>query len=127
MAATSRSPDPPQASSASGAQQQHHALVGLGHHHRRPAGDRVTDLAGLVVPVEGGEGHREALTAIAPVGPLSEQTVGDVAERAVGPPQPGADEVGELAAEGALGVVHAHEAGDLRFGHHRSLARPDGP
>jgi hypothetical protein len=86
------------------------AGVGLGHDDRGGAGDRGPHRVGLVVTVEGVEGDGEAGPTGLPVRLLAERAVGDVAERAVRPAEAGTDPVRQLAPQGVVGVVHAHEA-----------------
>ena len=57
----------------------------------------------------GPEPDVEFVPAALPVGPLGEQPVGDLAQRAVRPAESGPDPVPRLAEQGAVGVVDPDE------------------
>ena len=112
IASTSRSIEPSHDSRSSGREQEHVACVGFGDDHGcLPAGCRANRV-GLIVAVECVERHRQPGLAGLPLGSLSDGSVGDVAQRAVPPAETGTDPIRELAANGAVGVVHADEAHD---------------
>jgi hypothetical protein len=93
-----------------GPEQPHVAVGGLGH-------DAGGDLPGggpqrvvTLVEVHGVELQAEARALALPLRLGPEQAVGDVAQRAVGRPDPGADPVAQFTHQVAVGVVDADEA-----------------
>jgi len=63
--------------------------------------------------MEGVEADGQARSAGSPLGSLPNRSVGDLAQRAMAASEAGTDPVGELAPDGAVGVVDADQAHDL--------------
>ena len=87
-------------------------VVGLGEHNRDIAPGRESSVDGLIIAMVEVELDRKPYTERLPGGALADEPVGDVAQRAVGSAEPSANEVGQLAADGSVGVVYAYEASD---------------
>ena len=65
-----------------GAEQRHQTAVGASDHARHSCAD-VEDILGSVITVEGPEPDLELIATAPPIGPFSEQPVGDLAQCAV--------------------------------------------
>jgi len=93
------------------------ADLGFGHDHRCLTVCYSTNLMGLVIAVEGIERNRQPRATRVPFGPNPDGAVRDVAQRAMPTTKAGADPVGDLAAQRAVGVVYADQSDDaLRRG-----------
>ena len=89
------------------------AGIGLGDDHRCLSARGTADRVGLIVSMVGVERHRQVRLARLPLGSFTDRSVGDLAQRAMSSTETGADPIGEFAAQGAVGVVYAHQAHDL--------------
>ena len=91
----------------------------FGDHNRNAVTAGRTHSVGLVVSVERLEGHVEAADVGVPLGPTAEHPVGDVAQRTVGPTEPGTNPITHLAADGVICVVQPEQSDYLRRVVHR--------
>jgi len=96
-----------------GGEKQHVPCGGLSDDHGYLPIRCCADLVRLIVAMEGVERHRETLPARFPFRSWSDRSVGDLAQRTMSSTETRTDPIGELAAHGAVGVVHADEAHDL--------------
>ncbi len=114
-ASTRRSGEPPQRSSSSGPNSTTtFSTRRLGNDDGSAASGCLSDRLGLVVAVVRREAHWQPFAARPPVGALAEPSMGDVAERAVGAPDPGSQKVRQLAERRAVGVVYTYQPLDGR-------------
>ena len=90
-----------------GSEEHDEPVVGFGEHDGNMIIVGSSHVVGLVVAMVRVERRGKVPTACFPGGSLAHEAVSDVTERAVGSAQSGADEVGQLATQGAVRVIHA--------------------